>query len=146
MKIEHYNSKLAHLILPKNYATITLFGHIFFKKEKDKVSNKTLNHEYIHVEQQKECFWLGFGFGILVLIFTDIIWLSLLMPFVFFYLWYGIEYLIGLFIHKFNPKKAYYSISFEKEAHDNDEDEYYLKFIRDSYDWMFYLGNNKKEQ
>lgn len=139
----HYNSKLAKIILPSSYKGITIFGHIFFKQDADKISEKSLNHEKIHVEQQHECFWLGFGFGLILLLLTRLIWLTILMPFAFFYIWYGVEYIIALLFNKFINRKSYRTISFEQEAYENDDNELYIKTQRDPFDWMFYIGQVK---
>lgn len=83
--------------------------------------------------------WFPFGnyhtlnfFGIL---FTkrkmkEMLWL-------FFYLWYGVEY---LFIRLFHKKQncAYHDISLEEEAHNNDENPDYLK-TRKHYAWWKYI-------
>jgi len=71
--------------------------------------NKTLkndvrfiNHEKIHLRQQIE------------------------MLVLFFYLWYGVEYLVRLFQYK-NRHVAYLNISFEREAYTNENTPAYLK-------------------
>lgn len=61
-----------------------------------------LNHERIHLRQQIEL---------------------LVIPF---YLWYGIEFVVRFFQYK-NWDKAYRTISFEREAYDNESDLEYLK-------------------
>ena len=71
----------------------------------------TINHEKIHWQQQLE------------------------MLIIFFYLWYGIEWFIRLFI---NGKAAYRSLSFEREAYDNDDNLEYLK-TRKPYSWLKYM-------
>ena len=53
----YYNNWLAKLILWDGYSTIMLFGFILTKRKS--LSEKTLNHEAIHVAQYKECFVLG---------------------------------------------------------------------------------------
>ena len=71
------------------YKAINLFGIIFTKGE---LSNKELNHEAIHTEQMKE------------------------MLYIFFYIWYGIEYLIIRLFH-IKQHDAYKDVSFEEEAY-----------------------------
>ena len=61
-----------------------------------------LNHERIHLRQQAE---------LLIL---------------FFYLWYGLEFLIRLIQYK-NRHKAYRNISFEREAYHHENEIGYLK-------------------
>ena len=65
-------------------------------------SKVLINHERIHFRQQIEL---------------------LILPF---YVWYILEYLIHRLRGK-SPNCAYRSISFEKEAYENDEDLGYLK-------------------
>ncbi len=56
------------------------------------------------------------------------------MLYVFFYLWYLIEWLIRLF----GKGNAYRNISFEKEAYLHDHNRNYLN-ERKPYDWLKYL-------
>lgn len=95
------------------YKAINIFGIIFTKGE---LSKKELNHEAIHIEQMKE------------------------MLYIFFYLWYGIEYLI---IRCFHVKQhdAYKDISFEEEAYNNDDNIDYIN-NRKHYSWTKYLSIN----
>ena len=105
--------KIIHnkLIPFKGYSTINLFG-ILFTKEKE-LSPKTINHESIHTAQMKE------------------------MGYVFFYLWYVIEYcLIRLFHNK--QSGAYHDVSFEEEAYNNDRNLNYL-YERKRYAWIKYI-------
>lgn len=92
-----------------NYTAINLFGIVFAKKPLDEIS---INHEAIHTAQMKE------------------------MLYIFFYLWYAIEY---LFIHFANLSKSqnkkYHQISFEQEAHYYDTNLAYLNW-RKPYSWL----------
>ena len=72
-----------------------LFGVL---SEECRIDDITLNHEKIHTAQIKELWY------------------------VFFYLWYIIEWLIRLFM----KGDAYRNISFEKEAYNNENDLNYL--------------------
>lgn len=74
---------------------------------------RTIIHENIHLKQQKEMF------------------------IVFFYLWYGIEWLVRLIQYK-DSHEAYRNISFEREAYNNEYDDEYLS-IRKFYEWIHYL-------
>lgn len=56
-----------------SYTTINLFGILFTKNKK--LSKHTINHERIHTKQMKE------------------------MLYIFFYLWYGLEYIIIRLFH-----------------------------------------------
>ena len=90
------------------YKCINLFG-ILFARGNARIDNTTLNHEKIHTAQIKE------------------------MLYVFFYVWYIIEWLIRL------PKgNAYRNISFEREAYNNEKDLRYLD-NRKRFAWIKYL-------
>lgn len=94
-----------------NYIAINLFGIIFSKL---KVLNRyTINHESIHTAQMKE------------------------MAYIFFYLWYGIEYCIIRLFHK-KQGDAYKDVSFEEEARYNQKDLNYLQ-NRKHYAWFKYI-------
>jgi hypothetical protein len=89
---------------PKGVVAMTLFPFIFVDKtyaENSTFENydNTINHEDIHFQQQLE------------------------MLVLFFYLWYGIEWLIKLIKH---GNSSYYFISFEVEAYRNGIDPTYL--------------------
>ncbi len=85
----------------KGYAAMAVFPFIFFRK-REYINPIRLNHEKIHLRQQVE------------------------LLIVFFYLWYLIDYLIGLIKYK-NHRKAYLNIVFEKEAYRYQSDLEYLK-------------------
>ena len=89
-------------ILFKNYNGITIFPFIFLKSNTLKLDKKLINHEKIHLKQQVELLW------------------------VFFFIWYFTEYIIGLISYK-NHYLAYKNISFEKEAYINEGNLQYLK-------------------
>lgn len=93
------------------YHTINLFGILFTKR--DHLTKDTVTHEQIHTAQMKE------------------------MLFVFFYLWYGIEYIIIRFFHK-KQNSAYHDVSFEEEAYANQYNDNYLK-MRKHYAWLKYI-------
>lgn len=88
--------------VPKKFNGITLFPFILIKNKNDKNNEALITHEKIHIKQQLEL---------------------LILPF---YLWYSVEYLLLWFKYK-NKSKAYYSISFEKEAYANENNCQYLK-------------------
>jgi hypothetical protein len=100
------------------YLGITLFPFIFINKRKfnqidPKHRDIILNHEYIHIEQQKECLIL------------------------FFYVWYVIEFLIKCIIYK-SWDVAYIATSFEKEAYLHQHNFGYTK-MRKRFGWFRYL-------
>ena len=100
-------------IIPiKGFAAINLFGVLFVRKNA-KLTERTLNHESIHTAQMKE------------------------MLYVFFYVWYVVEWLVRLFT---NTGEAYRSISFEREAYANERKDEYLRGRR-RYAWIRYMKN-----
>lgn len=100
----------------KGFFAINLFGILIVRKDKDgscpKVSRRTLYHESIHTEQMKE------------------------MLYVFFYMWYFIEWVLRLVLPPY--KTAYRDISLEEEARANQDNPEYLKNRR-HYSWIEYL-------
>ena len=70
-----------------NLYAINLFGVVFSRM---KLSEEEKRHEYIHTLQQRE------------------------MLFLFFYIWYVMEWLVKLAIYR-NMYRAYINISFEKD-------------------------------
>lgn len=101
------------------YSTLNFFG-ILFTKQKF-LTESTIVHESIHTAQIRE------------------------MLYVFFYLWYGLEYLLIRLFHK-KQNDSYHDISFEEEAHNNDKDSGYLR-VRKHYAWLKYVrirSNNAK--
>lgn len=93
------------------YSTINICGILFTKK--DALSERTIYHEKIHTRQMLE------------------------MLFVFFYLWYSIEYLILIFFHS-KQNCTYHDVSFEEEAYEHEDDFSYLD-NRKWYAWRKYL-------
>ena len=99
-------------ILPvKGFTAINLFG-ILFVRQGVFISEQLLNHEQIHTAQMKE------------------------MLYVFFYLWYAIEWFLKLCWY---GKDSYFYVSFEQEAFCNEKDKDYLKQRR-LFAWTRYLG------
>lgn len=102
-------------IIPfKGFAAINLFGILFVRKEA-RLSARMVNHECIHTAQMKE------------------------MLYIFFYLWYVVEWIARLFM----PGNAYRNISFEREAYGNQDNGTYLR-DRKRYAWVKYLKQGKK--
>ena len=93
-----------------SFFATNIFGIIFCRSDKGRISETTKNHEYIHTMQQRE------------------------MLFIFFYLAYVIEWLVRL------PMRgnAYRNISFEREAYANQRNMDYLK-SRPLYAWRRYF-------
>lgn len=104
-------------VLPfgRRYYAINLFGVTFAKGP---VDDLTVNHELIHTAQMKE------------------------MLYVFFYIWYGMEWFVRL-LQTGNSFRAYHSISFEREAYAHGDDLGYLKRRR-HFAWRRYFAKSSK--
>lgn len=89
-------------LVPKRFVGITIFPFVILRNKNLKNDNVLLYHERIHLKQQLE------------------------MLVVFFFVWYGIEFLIRFIKHK-NRFIAYRNISFEREAYANERDFKYLE-------------------
>jgi hypothetical protein len=89
-------------LIPKGFRGITLFPFILLFSTSEKQNCVVLNHEKIHIRQQLEL---------------------LILPF---FLWYFFEFLYRWVQYK-DKKKAYWNISFEREAYSNEKDLDYLK-------------------
>lgn len=102
-------------IIPVNgFYAINLFGIIFVRKGLGKISKTTVNHEDIHTAQMKELYYIGF------------------------YVLYFLEWIYRLIKHGTKNKEAYYNISFEAEAYDNQYDYKYLTY-RPKYNFKKYF-------
>ena len=100
--------------VPSGYAAITWLPWLAFYNSASAMTERCKRHENIHGRQQAE------------------------MLVVAFYLWYGIEYLFFRYVKGFSHKRAYVSISFEKEARENDRNLEYIKY-RKLYGWIKFL-------
>lgn len=101
---------------PKGYSAMMLFGFILVRPGTE-LSPRTIRHEEIHRKQMIE------------------------MLVIFFYLWYGLEYLIRICIYK-NVREAYRNISFEREAYSND---HLISYKRKPFAWIKFLKQEKTE-
>lgn len=100
-------------IIPfSGYKAINLFGLLFVRKNAV-LSPQLINHEEIHTAQMRE------------------------MLYIFFYIWYVLEWLIR-FICYWNNDLAYHNIGFEKEASIQQGDTDYLK-SRKLFAWISYM-------
>ena len=99
---------------------ITLYPFVFIK---DEGNPRTIRHERIHLRQQREMFIIGIFFFYIL------------------YVGFWLYHLVRLR----NSEKAYFSIPFEREAFDNDEDENYLK-NRKWLAWIKYINQNESDQ
>lgn len=96
------------------FKCINIFGLIFARKGA-KITERDLNHKYIHTAQMRELLYVGF------------------------YIWYIIEYLIRLIIY-LDFKKAYRMISFEQEAYEYETWICYVETFRIPYSWFKYIS------
>ena len=121
----------------KGFVAMTVWPFIFIRKDKElKFVDKAKRHEYIHVYQQIECLLVGVVLAFLMLI-TGCGWWSLIPLGLFFEL-YAIEWIIKGLINFGNSRKAYRSISFEREAFENQENPDWLD-DRPKFYWIKYV-------
>ena len=105
-------------IFPRGtYIAINLFGIILSRRP---LSDVERNHEYIHTLQQRELLWVGF------------------------YLWYSVEWLVRL-CAKRNAKRAYFSVSFEREAYTHESELTYPSH-RPLWAWTRHIVRRHKRQ
>ena len=102
-----------NILPPKGFKCINLLGILFCRRIPNKID---INHETIHTKQMQE------------------------LLYIFFYLWYVIEYLVKLIIYR-NTKLAYRNISFEREAYQNQYNLNYLSH-RKHYSWFKCIKNS----
>ena len=93
---------ISKYIVPKGFVGIAIYPFIFLKQAQLKDDEILVNHEKIHLKQQRE---------LLV---------------VFYFPLYFMEWLFNLCRYR-DTKKAYQKISFEKEAYQNEHNLQYLK-------------------
>ena len=103
---------------PKGYAAIMLVRWLIVRKG-GAITSRLINHEETHQKQQLE------------------------MLVVFFFLWYGLEFVFRLFQY-WNWSKAYRNVSFEREAYANQDNISYLP-SRKRFAWFHYLKVNNYE-
>lgn len=140
MKRCHFNSWVAKLLLFPSYKAITVLYNSFFKKDKEDYSQDDINHECIHQVQQVECSVIGLALGLVLCgLFNLSLWWIVILDLGFFYIWYGIEYIIILCFAKWDKQnERYHDVSFEEEAHNNDGDWDYLE-DRKPFAWIKYI-------
>jgi hypothetical protein len=89
-------------LTPRGFRGVTFYPFVFILNKEDKQNEVFMNHEHIHLRQQMEL---------------------LILPF---YAWYFFEFMIRLMQFR-DREKAYRTISFEREAYENEKDLAYLK-------------------
>ena len=93
----------------QGFKAINLFG-ILFVRGNARIDERTIRHEAIHTAQMKE------------------------MLYIFFYLWYVVEWLIRLFM----KGNAYRNISFEREAYKHQNELDYAN-LRNRFEWLKHI-------
>ncbi len=97
-------------LIGKSFSALSIYPFIILKNKESKQDLVLINHERIHLQQQKELLWFIF------------------------FLWYVVEFLIKLG-HYRHPHTAYRNISFEREAYQHEADLDYLQNRR----WFGFL-------
>lgn len=138
-----YDSTICKILTFGRYTAITLLMMIFFKRSKDKVKQKHITHETIHVLQQLEMLCLGTFISIIASLIFGFVWWFVLIPILLFYIFYALEYIIALPFNKLMNNDSYHTISFEEEAYCN-EDNIEYPDTRKLFAWVSYLGNVKR--
>lgn len=82
-------------LLAKGFKGVSLWPFVVIRDKQAANDLVFLNHERIHLKQQQELLVLAF------------------------YVWYTVEFLFRYALYK-NAYKAYYNISFEREAYQNE--------------------------
>ena len=88
-------------LVPNRFDGITIYPFIIVRSQALSKDVILINHERIHLQQQKELLFFPF------------------------FIWYGISFLYNLVIYK-NRSVAYKAIVFEREAYSNEVDLDYL--------------------
>ncbi|AEM69854.1 hypothetical protein Murru_0805 [Allomuricauda ruestringensis DSM 13258] len=97
----------------KNYVGLSLWPFIILKEDSLMADEVLINHERIHLKQQREL---------------------LILPF---YIWYILEWLFRTVLY-LDSYRAYQNISFEREAYANEKDMQYLS-NRKTFGFLHYL-------
>ena len=126
------------LIPFQGYKALTFIPFIFARKKFKPLDDVTLNHESIHLSQQFEVLIVAIALVLMLVFSLDLSWWWMLTTLIVYYGWYGIEYVIRLFIYG-NHKEAYRNISFEQEAYMFEKDFNYLRKERNPFAWVKYL-------
>lgn len=92
---------IAPKLLYREFRGLAVYPFVFMKEKSLKENKQFVNHERIHLRQQLELLCI------------------------FFFIWYGFEFLFRLIQYK-NSKLAYLNLSFEREAYRQQEDLDYL--------------------
>lgn len=113
LKMKKMKIKYNKYIPFEGFSAINVFG-VIYAKHGTYISPTTIRHERIHTAQMKE------------------------MLYIFFYIWYGIEWFIR-FLCTLDSHKAYKSMGFEKEAYSNQHKMVYIEDERKFWNWVKYI-------
>lgn len=113
------------------------FCGILFVRGNAKIDDVTMNHESVHSRQYVETVLLSLLL-LLPLLFNGLWWLWLVLSVFAFYILYVIEWFVKLLVYKFDKRKAYRNVSFEREAYNNEKDLSYLD-NRKRFAWIKYI-------
>lgn len=101
-------------IIPlKGYKAVNILGVLFVRKGA-RLTDIDINHEAVHTAQMKE------------------------LLYVFFYIWYAVEWIIRVIFGGFKWREAYRALLFEREAYAHQGEEGYLERRR-HYAWLKYF-------
>lgn len=105
---------VSRFLISKGYRAMALFPFVIVREKRDADNAVLVNHERIHLCQQREL---------------------LVLPF---YLWYFTDYLLKMLRYR-DTKKAYRNIIFEREAYANEANPSYLE-SRSAWRFLKYLS------
>lgn len=126
-------------IIPfRGFRAMALFPFIFARMCEKWLKDYVVNHEAIHLRQQREVFIVALICDLILIISFSLSWWWLLASAWVYLLLYSIFYLI-FFIRYRENEKAYWANPFEAEARANQSDFNYLK-DRKMFSWIKYIG------
>ena len=130
--------KVINSIIPwEGVMAMTVYPWLFIRKEfKDKFNAVDERHETTHALQQIETFCLGVVLMVVLLIWGCGWWSLLALPL--YFEWYVLEWFIKVILAFFANRDGYYSISFEQEAFEH-EQEFYYNDVRHHFEWFNYI-------
>lgn len=127
-----------NIILFVGFKAITILPFIFARNSAKPLKDYVVNHETIHLRQQLEVLITSLILFLAMILIFGISWWWLLASPLFYYVWYGIEWLIRFAICH-DTHVAYRNIAFEQEAYNNQLDMKYLS-NRKLFAWIEYIG------
>lgn len=131
-------------IIPfEGYLALTVWPWCFIRKDcKDKFDDVAERHETTHAYQQLEMYAAGATLAAVLAVWGCSWWSLLAVPL--FFWWYLIEWLVKAVLCFFANRDAYYSISFEQEAYEHEEEVYYND-VRKFFNWIKYVFKLKSK-